>query len=546
MIQKEYAVGIYLRISQDDSNTAESSSIKSQRNIIHDYAERNGLYIKQEYVDDGYSGTNFDRPAMKRMQMDFDRGYINCIIVKDHSRLGRNSGMVNDLVDNTFAEKGIRYISVTEGYDTHADNGSGQGMSMAIISTFNEIQSRQTSEKIKSAVYSKWEKGEYTSSFAVYGYQKSPANKNKLIPDEQVSHNVQRIFQMADDGVKPLEIARQFNLEHIPTPAMHRCNMHPYLNLDDYSQRKEWTSSNICKMLRNETYTGVTVCGKTQKVSFKSKKIINKPSEEWLRVEETHEPLISKEQFRRVRNRSVSRRNAPTKDLHNIFAGLVKCADCGQNMSFCNSRKKGETYNLVCNRYKSYGKEECSNHYIAYSVFYNLVLEELHRWLTLSDAQKSKILRNLEKEEASTAKKEQKTPQGKRQKDRERRKHELETTMGKLFEEYSLGKVAQPTYDVLFTGYQNELQAVKAELDSIQQQIDERKQKSQGVKDFFALLEDTTDITELDAVVLNRLIDHIEVEQGFYIKVDGIRRKSQRVRIYYRFMGCIDAEEKGY
>lgn len=393
-----YRAALYLRLSKDDENTGESSSISTQRNILREYAKAHGIIVADEYIDDGYSGTNFDRPDFKRMKQDIECGTINCVITKDLSRLGRNSAKTSDLLDEYFPSHNVRYIAVIEGYDTlQLTNGSV--MTAPFMLLMNEMYARDISNKIKSSFQAKMENGDYIASFAPYGYQKDRANKNHLVIDYNVSHIVQKIFQMAAEGDSPSKIAKHLNSLCVPPPSVYRCNSRPYLNIENYSKRKEWTSSGICKMLRNRVYLGDTIQGKTTKVSFKSKDTKAKKKEDWIEVQHTHEPIITEEIYNMVRNRSVARRNLPSKGFINIFSGIAKCADCKRNMTTAPSRKKGSTYNLSCGGYKTYGADECSNHFIDYDLLYNTVLQELHFWLSLSLKARENIINDLKQEQ---------------------------------------------------------------------------------------------------------------------------------------------------
>lgn len=538
-----YKAALYLRLSKDDEGVGESSSITTQRSILREYAAKHGFAIADEYTDDGYSGTNYDRPEFKRMIADIESGKINCVITKDLSRLGRNSARTTDLLDEYFPKHRVRYISVIDGYDSF-NLTSGTAMTASFMTVMNEMYARDTSNKIRSAFNAKMEKGEYISSFAPYGYKKDVenGNKNRLVIDYKVAHIIREIFTMAADGTAPREIAKHLNGKGVATPAVYRCMTRPYLNLDNYSSRKEWTSSMICKMLRNEVYLGKTLQGKTGKISFKSKVVQTKPREEWIVVENTHEPLISEEIFKLVRSRSVSRRSVPTKGFKNVFSGIAKCADCGRNMSLAPTKKKGATYNLCCGGYKTYNSKECSNHFIDYDLLCDVVLQELRRWLALSDEDKDEIVQEIERE-------------GKMQDvishdetaqviaDIKNRMQGLMRLIKKLYEDYTFGRINDVIYKSLTEDYRTELADLEKAKKELEERADSKKQnKKEKSNDLFELLSDITEVKELTPDLLRRFIRRIEVEQGEYYRDEsGVREKRQTVRIYYRFIGC---EEK--
>lgn len=534
-----YKAGLYLRLSKDDENDGESSSISTQRNILHEFAKAHDIIVNNEYVDDGYSGTNYDRPGFRRMINDIEDGVINCVMTKDLSRLGRNSAKTSDLLDEYFPSKGVRYIAVIEGYDT-LNLTNGTIMTAPFMLLMNEMYARDISNKIRSSFRAKMENGDYIGSFAPYGYKKDTehGNKNHLVVDYQVSHIVQNIFQMAYEGNSPKTIADALNKKGIATPAVYRCLSRPYLDIDNYSKRKEWTSSAICKMLRNRVYLGHTQQGKTTKVSFKSKNTRANHREEWIEIENTHEPLISDEIYNVVRSRSVARRNQPNKGFKNIFSGIAKCADCGRNMTTAPSRKKGSLYNLACGGYKCYGAKECSNHFIDYELLYNTVLQEIRYWLSLSDEDRKIIVSELENGEIET-----KHSKGVLEvlNKLEQRMQEVTLLMKKTYEDFSFGRMAEATYRNLSAGYEAEFKSLEESISEIKKQLQPDMGQIDSYNNFFALLDDITEVETLSEELLKKLIECIEIEQGYYQKDSkGKKIKCQRIKIHYRFIGCIN------
>lgn len=535
---RTFKTALYLRLSKDDEGAGESSSIGTQRSILQDYAKTHRLSIVGEYVDDGYSGTNYDRPAFQRMFADIEAGKINCVLTKDLSRLGRNSARTTDLLDEIFPRMRVRYISVIDGYDSFHLT-SGTAMTASFMTVMHEMYARDISNKIRTSFNAKMENGDYVGSFAPYGYKKDieHGNKNQLVVDYQVSHVVQEIFRMAYEGYAPSAIAKRLNSKGVATPAVYRCQSRPYLNPDNYSKRKEWTSQIVCKMLRNEVYLGKTIQGKTSKVSFKSKATQANPRKEWIVVEGTHQPLISDEVFQVVRNRCVSRKSPPKNGFQNIFSGIAICADCGRHMTTARSRKKGAAYSLACMGYRTYGAKECSNHFIDYDLLCNAVLTELHKWLSLPDAEKSAIVNELE-EEAASRYQAVNADACRTITNMERRMGEVTALMKRLYEDNAFGRVQATVYQKLSTAYE-------AELLSLERSISEMKANSRpdtaardSYRHFFSLLDDAAAASELTRPLLKRFIDRIEVEQGYAgIDENGQKHKRQKIRIYFRFIG---------
>lgn len=530
---------LYMRLSRDDEGSGESASISTQRAILQAFADMQGMTVAGEYVDDGYSGTNFDRPDFQRMIGDIEAGKINCVITKDLSRLGRNSAKTTEFLEEYFPKHFIRYISINDGYDSQ-DLTNGTIIATPFMLLVNELYARDTSQKIRSAFRTKMEKGDYISPFAPYGYQKDPENKNHLVIDPESAYVVRSVFQMAAQGVSPSEIARLLNNQGLSTPAEYRCENHPDLNIYHYSKRREWTSQIICKMLRNTVYLGQTVHGKTTKISFKSKETRTNKPEDWIIVKGTHEPIVSEELFDQVRRRSVARRCAPNRGFENIFSGVAKCADCGHNMTTAPTRKKGSTYNLCCGGYKSYGAKECGNHFIDYDVLCQVVKQELSSLLRLTEEEKGKILDTLKRDDQGRRKK-QDGRQDDLLKKKEKRLQEVNVLIKRAFELYALGKQSEATYVTLTAEYEKERQTLDEEIKALHVRLEADRSEEEQYKKFFELLASIQQIDELRPELIKKLIDRIEIEQGHYEKDDtGKKVKHQTIRIYYRFIGCLE------
>lgn len=533
-----YKAGTYMRLSKDDEGISESSSISTQRDILNEYAQKHEIIVKREYVDDGYSGTNYDRPGFKRMIHDIECGYINCVLTKDLSRLGRNSAKTSELLDEYFPKMNVRYIAVIEGYD-NLNLTNGNAIAAPFMLLMNEMYARDISSKIRTSFQAKMEKGEYIGSFAPYGYKKDieHGNKNHLLIDYQVAPIVQKIFSMAENGDTPKQISQWLNDNNVATPAIYRCQTRPYLNIDNYTKRKEWTSSMICKMLRNKVYLGCTQQGKTSKVSFKSKDIITRDEKEWITVMHTHEPIISQETYDNVRRRSVARRNLSTKGFTNIFSGIAKCADCGKNMTTAPTRKKNSTYNLACGGYKSYGAKECSNHFIEYDLLYDVVLKEIRSLICLTDKEKRNLILQAQKAEKSISDNSQ--VEGEIKKIRERMSKIISLSK-KIYEDFYAGRISKIMYNNLSHEYESEYIVLKKELNALSAHTKSDLSKENNFETFFALLENIIDVSELTPNLLKKLIDKIEIGQGYYSKKsDGKSVKHQNIKIYYKFVGEI-------
>ncbi len=523
-----YKAALYMRLSRDDG-TAESASITTQRKMLKSYAADNGYLVFDEYVDDGWSGTNFDRPDFKRMIADIEAKKINLVITKDLSRLGRDYITTGQYTEIYFPAKGVRYIAINDGYDSDSPYTDIAPFKNVI----NEMYARDTSKKIRSALTTKMRNGAYIAAFAPYGYQKDPADKNHLVVDAQSGEIVKQIFRMAANGALPIEIARTLNAQNVPSPAVYRCMTHDSLDVSLYSQRQEWTSATITKMLRNVVYLGHIAQGKTTKVSFKSHLTVTNPRDEWIVVENTHEALVDEETFDLVRRRTGARTCEKKGEFYNLFSGIAKCADCGRNMSATGTRKKGSPANLTCGGYKLYGADECSNHFIDYNVLYGIVLTSLKEQLSISREERSTILDNLDKRQPSIVKQQD---HSKEIGDIQKRLHELEKIIGKLYEDNAAGRLSDARMNKLLPKYEQEAEMLEACMAAMEAEKAAPVPSEQASREKLdRLLRQFTDITELTPKLLFKLIDHIEVGQGHYEKGANGKVKHQTVRIFYRF-----------
>ncbi len=524
-----YTAALYMRLSKDDDGAAESASIITQRKMLRSYAAEHGYVVFDEYVDDGWSGTNFDRPDFKRMIGDIEAKKVNMVITKDLSRLGRDYITAGQYTEIYFPSKGVRYIAIHDGYDSDSPYSDIAPFKNVI----NEMYARDTSKKIRSAFATKMRDGAYIAAFAPYGYQKDPVDKNHLVVDRQSGQVVKRIFRMAAEGAPPAEIARSLNERGIPPPAVYRCMTHDGLEVSAYSKRQEWTSAAIAKMLRNVVYLGHIAQGKTTKVSFKSQLTLSNPRDEWIVVENTHEALVDQETFDLARRRAMARTCEKKGRFYNLFSGIAKCADCGRNMSATGTRKKGSPANLTCGGYKLYGAEECSNHFIDYNVLYEIVQASLREQLAISREECTAILENAQKKQAASA--------GRQERSKEisgikKRLRELEGIIAKLYEDNGAGRLSNTRMTKLLPKYEQEAETLEQRMAALQSEKATWEPSLQETREKLdKLLRQITDVAELTPKLLFKLVDHIEIGQGHYEKGEHGKVKHQTVKIFYRF-----------
>ncbi len=344
----KYKAAAYIRLSYTDDRQNESDSVGNQRRLIEDFVQRNpDIEIVMEKIDDGYSGIIFDRPTFKEMMQEVAEGAINCVIVKDLSRLGREYIETGRYLRRIFPTYGVRFIAITDSIDTARENSSDE-LTVSVKNIMNEAYCRDISVKTRTALDVKRRNGDFVGAFTVYGYIKSDENKNRLVPDPYASLVVRDIFRMRLDGASALHIANELNRMGILSPlAYKRNNGFPYAK-KGYTDRLDckWSATTVIRILRDETYTGMLVQGKRGTSNYKIKEMELRPSSEWVRVADVHEALITKQDFELVQRISgLDTRTSPNKNTVYLFSGILICGCCGARMTRKTNRVKGKEYN---------------------------------------------------------------------------------------------------------------------------------------------------------------------------------------------------------
>lgn len=361
-----YRADAYLRLSKEDGDKVESDSIANQRDLIrHFLADKPDIQLVGEQIDDGYSGATFDRPSFQRMIEEVKSGKINCIIVKDLSRFGRNFVEAGRYIDQIFPEYGVRFIAVNDNFDSARGRSQSDNVMVPFLNLVNDAFCRDISIKVRSQLEVKRKKGDFIGSFAVYGYLKDPDNRHKLIVDEFAANVVRDIFKWKIDGLSQQRIANRLNELGVLSPMAYKqnCGM-AYRTGFQVSTKSKWTSVAVGRILHNEFYIGTLVQGKRTTPNHKVKKTIERPSDEWIRIENNHTPIVTIEEFSAVSRLLLQdTRVAPDQETVSLFSGLIFCGDCGQNMVKNGVCKAGKTYSyyMCCtNR----AKKGCSSHRI--------------------------------------------------------------------------------------------------------------------------------------------------------------------------------------
>lgn len=519
---------LYLRLSRDDDNPGESESIQNQRSLLRAYAAREGLHIVGEYVDDGWSGTRFDRPRFQAMLRDMERHRFEAVLVKDLSRLGRDYIQTGRYLELVFPAHGVRLIAVGDGIDTaRADTDLAP-----FRNVMNEMYARDTSRKIRSALHTKMQAGKFIGNFAPYGYQKDPADKNHLIPDERAAATVRQIFAWAAAGKRPAEIARQLDARGEPPPAVYRALVHPGLDPNRYSKRREWTSVGVSRMLRDVVYLGHIAQGKTDKISFKSKKTREKRANEWIVVPDCHEPLVSRRTFDAVQRQRAARRCDRKGAFSNLFSGLAFCLDCGKAMSTVGTRRKGSAASLACGAYKLRGTAACSNHFISYESLYRCVLQAVRRYACLSEKDCDELFERLQRR-LRLDERGQEAPRARERLTQEQQ--QVQRLVAQLYEDRAAGKIGETNFYPLLDRYERKTAALRQQIDALPPDCGTEypKRLQERLRE---IIHRYTAIETLTPALLFALIERIEVGQGTYEKTGKGRVKRQKIVIHFRFL----------
>lgn len=526
---------IYCRLSQDDGSLGESGSIQTQKAILTQYCQEHHMEIVDCYCDDGWSGTNFDRPAFQRMIGDIEAGRVNTVIVKDLSRFGREYAQMGLYIEHYFEEKGVRFLSLAENID------SSQGLNNLVLpftNVINSLYARQASEKTKAAHRARAKNGMFLGSRAPYGYQKDPSDRHHLIVDPEAAEVVKEIFRMFADGigyVRMTKILRERNILN-PQAYFNQNNPDYYKHSDYWRKPFDWHATSVRAILNNPVYLGKLTFGKTKTKGFFDKRRVATEESDWIVVEHTHEPLVSQELWDTVHQMMKARRRENSSGHVQPFAGLVKCAGCGSSLNASYDKKKGKYTGFSCWVYKNYGKQRCTSHAIGWQTLNRLVLEDIRcnaQVAKLAAARYVGVLlrTKLEKEKGETVRAERELKKA------EKRIGELDKILAKLYEDQALGKISEARYQAMAPGYETEQASLQERVSRLREQLAHTQEVQDNVEQFVPLIQKYTDIQELTPHILNELVEKIVVHEK---KVDEDGSKSQLVEIHYKFVGCID------
>ena len=528
MKQKHYIAGLYYRLSQEDERQGESVSIDNQRTILRKYAEERGFTIHDEYIDDGVSGTTFQRPEVQRLLDDAKTGVINTIIVKDLSRFGRNYIEVGQYVDYVFPAFGIRFIAIQDNVDTE-NRDSGAMEMMPIMNVFNEWHAANTSKKIRAVLKSNAREGKYHARKAPYGYVKSDTEKKTPIVDEEAAAVVKRIFEMRASGLSPHKIADKLNEDKIPNPSKYSFDKYGIVGKRNHFNL--WAFCAVNSILRNPTYLGHMAQQRWGSVSYKNHKRYKKDESEWIVVKNTHEPIITQELWDKVREveKSVAQGRKTKRGYTHPLSGFLFCADCGGKMKLNYINRDGKLYfNFNCGNHLRLGKSYCFSHFIRAKDIEAIVLDDIQTMAQRIVLDEKTIREDFIRHNAELADQAIKSAKKGLQIKR-KRKEELSRLMQLAYEDRLKGKMPEDICIGFIQMYSDEQKRLENEITELEERLTETTNTIQSADDFIRNIKKYLEAPELTREMCYELIDRIIV--GGHPKHTG---KEREIDIVYK------------
>jgi DNA invertase Pin-like site-specific DNA recombinase len=543
---------LYERLSRDDELSGDSNSIVNQKKMLEKYAEEQGFSNLRHYTDDGWSGTNFDRPDWKRMLSDIEEGNIGCVIVKDMSRIGRNYLEVGFYTEVLFRKKNVRFIAISNNVDSSVNDGSNEFA--PFLNIMNEWYVRDTSRKIKSVLHNKGMEGKHLTSNAIYGYKKDPEDHDHWIIDEEAAAVVRRIYQLIIEGNGPMQVARILKDDKIERPSYYlaKQGLGTCRGSCDMSRPYTWTATSVSDIVKKPEYMGHTVNFRTYKDSYKDKNAKHNDPEEWIIFENTQEAIVDEETWLTVQ-RIRETKHRPTKrgDV-NPLTGLMYCADCGAKMfnhrtgGYEKKDKNGNPTgkftnaqdNYTCSTYskaKSKFENNCTQHHVRTDVVRDLILEVLRATSSYVRENEAEFIEKVKAATEIQQESELKTLK-KRLSREQRRITELNTLIKKLYEDNVKGKLSDKRFELLMSDYETEQTELESSVELIQNSLSAYKETSDNVDRFIKLVHRYTDFTELTTPMIHEFIDKIVVHEADKSTGDRL----QQIDIYLKYVGKLD------
>jgi len=520
--QKTYIAALYARLSSEDLQEGTSVSIETQKKILEDYCKSNGIIIYNVYVDDGYTGTNFNRPAFKRLLRDCENKHFNMVIVKDLSRLGREHIETDNYIEKYFPERNIRFVAIGDDYDSESKM-QDLDFIVPMRNLFNQFYPADTSKKVRQAFRAKASRGEFIGAQAPFGYKKSQKDKHVLIIDEEVAPIVQRMFTLiAYHGYGFTKIAKLFSSEKILTPSAYQARN----SNREYSKNPyDWNLGSIRAIINNETYLGKLVSGKRSVMSFKNKRVIKKDREDWIVVDNMFPPIITQELWDDAHARIGERKRDTTSSFDNIFAGLIRCDKCGKVLGLSSNKREKPYY--VCETYKKKGKHICTPHYTLYNDIYDTVLQKIQEVVGViqSDEFEIQIAEEIFSEMG------QENNIGEQIKQTQSQIAKINNRYEQMYQDRLDGIISVERFKQMVKGDEEKLSELKQKLDILLEKEKNQNSAESAKLAFIQKVKDLGKITSLDRVILNTLIDKIVISNREM--VDG--EYTQNIIIHFKF-----------
>ena len=529
MRQSDKITALYCRLSRDDELQGDSNSIVNQKNILSKYAKDNGFKNLQYFVDDGFSGTNFNRPGWNDLIALVEENKVGAIIVKDMSRLGRDYLKVGFYTEVMFVEKNIRFIAINNGIDSANQLDSDFTPFLNII---NEWYAKDTSKKIRAVMKAKGESGKHLTTRPPFGYMKSPDDKTKWIVDEEAAQTVKKFFALCLEGYGTSQIARILKDKKILTPFS-------YWNSKGQSFKSSenpynWSADTIAGIIEKKEYLGHTVNFKTYKQSYKSKKKCTNPEEKQLIFENTHEAIIDVDTWERVQELRKNKRRPTRTGKSNMFSGIAYCADCGQKLYYCTSKYfESRQDHFVCSTSRK-GKEKCSTHFIRTVVLEKGVLAHLKYVIGTIASYENQFRKVLGGKQKTEVKKELNAKKKLLLKSESRIK-ELDLLFQRIYEDNVSKKISDERFEMLSVNYENEQAELKQIIERLSAEISETEEQSDNVERFISKVHKYFDLQELTPSVLNDMVKRVYVHAPQ--KIDG--KRTQEIDIVYDLVGIL-------
>ena len=526
---------LYARLSQDDGSQGDSNSIQNQRMMLEKYAKDNGFENLKFLYDDGATGTNFNRPAFQEVMALIESGEVATLIVKDMSRLGREYLEVGRLTEIVFPSYGVRFIAMNDGVDSlYGDNEF-----TPFKNIINEWYAKDCSKKGKASARIKAESGARVASRPPFGYQKDPADpKRKIIPDEETAPIIQHIFSLCMSGKGPSQIAKQLKEERIPIPAYFYYKKNG-VEITGFNPAEpyNWQQTTIAKILENEVYLGHTINLKHTTLSFKNKKRIERPENEQVRIENTHQPLIDKTTWDIVQAIRKHKRRRANMAEQNIFSGLIYCKDCGGTMVLHRAHTMDAVKNnFMCSTYKKKGKENCSAHYIRETQLTEIILDDLRRVTHYARQNEFLFAKHITQKNSAEIRRE--IAQTERELENlKRRDAELTALFKRLYEDNVLGKIPNEVFRKLSDDYLTEQKEIQTTIPKKENDLERLKASVSNASAFIDKAKQYIEINELTAEILHLFIERVEVGER---TEKWSRTAMQEINIYYRDIGLLD------